>query len=58
MGTMMAPPYANMFMGHLEKRYHEDILKLRFIDDVDIMKWLHGSENLNSFQQEAYKNLL
>jgi hypothetical protein len=45
MGTKMAPPYANIFMGNLEERLLLSSLKqppswFRFIDDVD-MKWIH-----------------
>ena len=57
MGTKMAPTYANMFMGCLEKQLlisvtMKPISWLRFIDDID-MKWLHGRDNLDTFIQEA-----
>ena len=57
MGTKMAPAYANMFMGRLEKQLlMSDTMRpfswLRFIDDID-MKWLHGRDNLDTFLQEA-----
>ena len=46
MGTIMAPSYANIFWGRLEKQLIQSVsLKpvslLRFIDDID-MKWIHG----------------
>ena len=57
MGTKMAPAYANMFMGRLEKQLLMSMTMrpfswLRFIDDID-MKWLHGRDNLDTFLQEA-----
>ena len=57
MGTKMAPAYANMFMGRLEKQLLMSVTLrpfswLRFIDDID-MKWLHGRDNLDTFLQEA-----
>ena len=57
MGTKMAPAYANMFMGRLEKQLLMSVTMrpfswLRFIDDID-MKWLHGHDNLDTFLQEA-----
>ena len=57
MGTKMAPAYANMFMGRLEKQLLMSItIKsfswLRFIDDID-MKRLHSRDNLDTFLQEA-----
>ena len=57
MGTKMAPAYANMFMGRLEKQLLISVTMrpfswLRFIDDID-MKWLHGRDNLDTFLQEA-----
>ena len=57
MGTKMAPAYANMFMGRLEKQLLMSVTMrpfswLRFIDDID-MKWLHGRDNLDTFLQEA-----
>ena len=53
MGTKMAPTYANILMGRLERRLLQSaILKpfswLRLIDDID-MKWTHGRENLEAF---------
>ena len=53
MGTKMAPSYANIFMGRLEKQLLQSMsLKpfswLRFIDDID-MKWTHGRETLEEF---------
>ena len=56
MGTKLAPAYANMFMGRLEKLFMSVTIRpfswLRFIDDID-MKWLHGRDNLDTFLQEA-----
>ena len=53
MGTKMAPSYANILLGRLERRLlQSSILKpfswLRFIDDID-MKWTHGRETLEAF---------
>ena len=53
MGTRMAPSYANLFMGLLEKKFlHTQNLKpilwYRFIDDI-IMIWPHGQATLTSF---------
>ena len=57
MGTKMAPAYANMFIGRLEKQLLMSVTMrpfpwLRFIDNRD-MKWLHGRDNLDTFLQEA-----
>lgn len=51
MGTKMAPAYANIFMGRLEKQLLLSVpLKpfswLRFIDDID-MKRAHGRDSLD-----------
>ena len=56
MGTKMAPAYANMFMGRLEKQLLMSVTMRpfswhRFINDID-MKWLHGRDNLDTFLQE------
>ena len=53
MGTKMAPSYANIFMGKLEKLIiqsspHKPLSWFHFIDDVD-MKWTESEENLNRF---------
>ena len=53
----MAPVYANMFMGCLEKQLLMSVTMrpfswLRFIDDIDL-KWLHGRDNLDTFLQGA-----
>ena len=53
MGTKMAPSYANIFTGRLEKQLLQSVsLKpfswLRFIDDIN-MKWTHGRETLEEF---------
>lgn len=57
MGTKMAPSYANIFMGKLEKQILETAEKqplswFRFIDDVD-MKWTETEEQLDKFMQHA-----
>ena len=53
MGTKMAPSYANIFMGKLEKQLLESSIErplswYRFIDDVD-MKWTRNDEELQNF---------
>ena len=53
MGTLMAPAYADLFMGGFEKKalqnYPEKLhLWLRYIDDI-LMVWTHGGEKLNEF---------
>ena len=53
MGTKMAPSYANVFMGQLEKRLLMSVpltpyLWLHFIDGID-MQWCHGQQNLQTF---------
>ena len=62
MGTKMAPSYANIFMGSLEKQLLQLVQSvspkplswLRFIrvDDID-MKWIHGRETLEAFLETA-----
>ena len=57
MGTKMAPSYANVFMGQLEKRLLMSVpltpyLWLHFIDDID-MQWCHGQQNLQTFLEIA-----
>ena len=58
MGTKMAPSYANIFMGDLEKRLLLSSLKqplscrFRFIDDVD-MKWIYNDKELDEFFEHA-----
>ena len=57
MGTKMAPSYANIFMGKLQKLIiqsapHKPLSWFRFIDDVD-MKWTESEENLNRFFDHA-----
>ncbi|XP_056017307.1 uncharacterized protein LOC125656461 [Ostrea edulis] len=57
MGTKMAPSYANIFMGRLERRLlHYSPVKplswLRFIDDIE-MKWVNGRESLDDFIEMA-----
>ncbi|PIK56552.1 hypothetical protein BSL78_06520 [Apostichopus japonicus] len=53
MGTKMAPSFANIFMGNLEKEFlSRQNLKphtwLRYIDDI-FMIWTHGEANLKLF---------
>ena len=53
MGTKMAPSFANLFMGNLEKEFlSRQNLKpqiwLRFIDDI-FMIWPHGEDSLKIF---------
>ena len=57
MGTTMAPSYANIFLGKLEKQIiqsspHKPHSWFRFIDDVD-MKWTESEENLHHFFDHA-----
>ena len=52
-GTAMAPSYANICMGKLEKQLLESSIErplswYRFIDDVD-MKWTQNDEELQNF---------
>ena len=56
-GTKMAPSYANIFMGKLEKlimQYapYKPISCFRFIDEADT-KWTDSEENLNRFFDHA-----
>ena len=53
MGTKLAPSYANIFMGDLEKKLLEGyrlepIMWLRFIDDIFAL-WTHGLDELYLF---------
>ncbi|XP_071124035.1 uncharacterized protein [Mytilus edulis] len=57
MGTKMAPSYANIFMGRLEKQIIAASLSkplswFRFIDDVD-MKWIESQQKLDDFIRHA-----
>ena len=57
MGTKMAPSYANIFMGRLERRLLQSVILkhfswLRFIDDID-MKWTRGKATLEAFLKTA-----
>lgn len=57
MGTKMAPSYANIFMGRLERQLLTSVslkpsMWLRFIDDVD-MHWCHGHSELQTFLDEV-----
>ena len=61
MGTKMAPSYANIFMGKLEKQLLESSIErplswYRFIDDVD-MKWTQSDEELQNFLLSRANNL-
>ena len=47
----MAPSYANIFMGRLERRLLQSVSS-GFIDDID-MKWTHGRETLEAFLKTA-----
>lgn len=55
MGTKMAPPYANLFLGHLENNFILNSnfksnlqLYLRFLDDIFII-WKGEEQELNKF---------
>ena len=53
MGTKMAPSYANLFMGVLEKQMlssykHKPLVYFRYIDDI-FMIWTDGEDSLNDF---------
>ena len=53
MGTRMAPAYANLFMGDLERKLLaqsplKPFIWWRYIDDI-FMVWTHGEEKLNEF---------
>ena len=57
MGTKMAPSYANIFMGKLEKQLLESSIErplswYRFIDDVD-MKGTQSNEELQNLRSRA-----
>lgn len=56
MGTRMAPSYANLYMGRLERNFLKSqsckpICWLRFIDDIFLI-WTHGEESLSKFLQQ------
>jgi len=56
MGTRMAPSYANMFMGELEKLLlqnttYKSAVWWRYVDDI-FMIWNHGEEQLQKFLKE------
>ena len=56
MGTRMAPSYANIFMGDLERRILDEVEKRpdiwwRYIDDV-LTIWPHGEESLIEFIEQ------
>ena len=53
MGSPMAPAYASLFMGKLEKDFlkiceHKPTLWFRFLDDI-FMIWDHSLEKLELF---------
>ena len=53
MGTKMAPSYANLFMGFVEKDLlakcaKKPLVWFRYIDDIFFV-WTHGKESLNEF---------
>ena len=53
MGTKMAPSYANLFMGVLEKQMlssykHKPLVYFRYIDDIFVI-WTDGEDSLNDF---------
>ena len=53
MGTRMAPPYANLFMGDLErsaldKTAYKPLVWWRYIDDIFLI-WTHGPDKLTDF---------
>jgi hypothetical protein len=57
MGTNMAPSYANIFMGRMERRLlhyapTKPLIWLRFTDDIE-MKWVDGRDSLNDFIEMA-----
>ena len=59
MGTKMAPSYANIFMGILEKQMlstypHKPFIYFRYIDDV-FMIWTKGKGSLNTFLEHCNK---
>ena len=57
MGTCMAPTYANIFMGAIERRLlgsfpDKPLVWLRYIDDIFLI-WTHGRAKLEAFIQHA-----
>ncbi|XP_063417483.1 uncharacterized protein LOC134700015 [Mytilus trossulus] len=57
MGTKMAPSYANIFMGQLEKHPlasapYQPLSWFRFIDDIDF-KWIDSQQHLNEFLEQC-----
>ena len=60
MGTKMAPSYANLFMGYVEKELLERYPKkplvwFRYIDDIFFV-WTHGKEEHDKFLSYCNKN--
>jgi hypothetical protein len=60
MGAVMAPSYANLFMGELEEKFIESfaaqyavrpLVYIRYIDDIFIV-WTNGEELLHRFIEE------
>ena len=59
MGTKMAPSYANIFMGILEKQMlctypHKPFIYFRYIDDI-FMIWTDREDSLNTFLEHCNK---
>ena len=59
MGTKMAPSYANIFMGILEKQMlstfpHKPFVYFHYIDDI-FMIWTDGEDSLNTFLEHCNK---
>lgn len=60
MGTRMAPSYANLFMGALERKIlstqsYKPIVWLRYIDDIFAI-WTHGQQLLENFLSNINKH--
>ena len=58
-GTKMAPSYANIFMGILEKQMlstypHKPFIYFRYIDDI-FMIWTEREDSLNTFLEYCNK---
>ena len=59
MGTKMAPLYANIFMGILEKQMlctypHKPFIYFHYIDDI-FMIWTDGEDSLDTFLEHCNK---
>ena len=60
MGTRMAPSYASLFMGYLEKdillkAVHKPLVWFRYLDDIFFI-WPHGEEKHAEFLEMANRN--